>query len=559
MFQSMSIARRLAALAAVIIAFLIVFAMADYLGQRQLRNIQAGTSRAVNATRALAEARNAMWQLRFGISEYLSVPKPEERRRIIRDSPLWFKALDDALARFGQTDLTPEQSAKLAELQPVYQAYKTARPRWFELMEDGRDDEAAEWRSKTLFGTGAATVKGVGELMELQDRVNRANDQAADSTLAMVHLINILASVGLITLVAAALFMTARSISPPLARMAGVVEALNGGRTDIAIADAGRGDELGILAKALERWRAALAEDQQRQQRAREDQAARDEKTRRLTTLTADFDQGIAGVIGSLSAAAGKMEATANAMAANAEQTENRATDVARAAEQASASIQTVASAAEELSASIAEIGRQVGQSARASQAAADEAGRTTETVKGLAESSARIGDVVSLINDIASQTNLLALNATIEAARAGDAGKGFAVVANEVKNLANQTARATEEITAQIGAVQSATSEAVDAIAGIVGRIEEINHIATAIATAVQEQHSATADIARHVQTTASGAQDVSGAIGDVTHAARDTGQSAGDVLTAARVLAGETGQMKQIVDRFLSGVRGM
>jgi methyl-accepting chemotaxis protein len=188
---------------------------------------------------------------------------------------------------------------------------------------------------------------------------------------------------------------------------------------------------------------------------------------------------------------------------------------------------------------------------------AAEEACRITETVKGLAESSARITDVIELINRIAGQTNLLALNATIEAARAGDAGKGFTVVANEVKNLANQTAKATHEIETQIGGVQAATDQAVAAIGTIVKRVEEINHVAAAIASAVEEQHAATAEIARNVQQAATGTQEVSDNIGEVTEAAAGTGAASEQVLSSARSLSRETVQLRDMVGQFLQGVR--
>jgi methyl-accepting chemotaxis protein len=216
-----------------------------------------------------------------------------------------------------------------------------------------------------------------------------------------------------------------------------------------------------------------------------------------------------------------------------------------------------MATAAEELSSSIREISRQVDQSASVAAAAASDAEQTNRTVQGLAESSARIGEVVSLINDIASQTNLLALNATIEAARAGDAGKGFAVVAGEVKTLATQTARATDEIGQQIAAVQAATTQAVAAIGGIVKRIDEINMIAAAISSAVEEQSAATSEIARNIQQAAVGTERVSNNIGGVNQAAGETRAASDQVLNASESLISQSSYLETEVSKFLSGVR--
>ena len=269
------------------------------------------------------------------------------------------------------------------------------------------------------------------------------------------------------------------------------------------------------------------------------------------------FEANVKTVVDAVTASATQLQSTAQSMTATAEETNRQASSVAAASEQASANVQTVASASEELSSSIAEIARQVAESSHMSNDAAEQARNTNTQVESLAAAAQKIGEVVNLISDIAEQTNLLALNATIEAARAGEAGKGFAVVASEVKSLASQTAKATEEISGQIGSIQTATTDAVAAIREIAKTIESLSEIASTIAAATEQQGAATQEIAGSVQQAASGTTEVSNNIAGVTQAASEAGASASQVLDAANGLTQQSDNLRAEVDRFLGEVR--
>jgi methyl-accepting chemotaxis protein len=349
-----------------------------------------------------------------------------------------------------------------------------------------------------------------------------------------------------------------RDVAGSIFRIKGAMEALAHNDMGADIPCVGRQDEIGTMAGCLLDFReqlrtgVRLAEEQEALKAA----AAASSK-QAMHSMANEFETRVGSLVGQLASGATDLQATAQAMSATATHTNRQAAAVAVAAQDASASVQTVAAASDELTASIHEISRQVGESAKIAGQAVEDTRRTDAIVRTLADNAVKVGDVVQLISTIAAQTNLLALNATIEAARAGDAGKGFAVVASEVKNLATQTAKATEEIGAQITQIQGATGEAVSAIKAIGTTIEQVNAIASNIAAAVEEQGAATAEIARNVRRTASSTQQVTVTIAGVTEAANETGAAAGQVLGAASGLTQQTKQVAAEVDIFVAGVR--
>ncbi|MBI2256301.1 MAG: cache domain-containing protein [Proteobacteria bacterium] len=353
-------------------------------------------------------------------------------------------------------------------------------------------------------------------------------------------------------------FFIARSISGPLARTTANMMRLADGDKTIAVEGTDNKAEMGALARALAVFKDnALEMDRLAAERAAQEERARDEKRQSMLALADNFESSVQAVVNQVSGASVELQASAQSMAGNTEQTTGQASIVATASEQAFTNVQSVAAATEELSASITEISQQVAQSTAIASQAVAEAKQTDQTINGLAEASQRIGDVANLIRDIANQTNLLALNATIEAARAGEAGKGFAVVASEVKNLAAQTAKATEEITGQISSIQNATGNAVGAIRGITETISRIDQIAATIAAAVEEQGAATREISRSIQQAADGTRDVSQNIAGVSGALTESGRLADGLLGAASDLSRQADVMRTEITRFIDGIR--
>ncbi len=450
----------------------------------------------------------------------------------------------------------------------------------------------------------------------LNDASLKAGDAAKTSGNNAILTMFVALAVALVVVLAISILIIQRGVARPLADLAAVMGKLADRDYGVAVTGTRRGDEVGLMARSVDVLKTAgieaerlAAEAEQnrlreearareyaaREQREAEEKRARDEAAReaearrqreteeaerraeelrrteaeRLRTeaetrrkadlhrLADNFKAAVGGVVETVATAATEMHAAASSMTGIADTTSKQSLAAASATEQAAANVQTVASASEELAASIREISSQVATSSRVAQNAVAQAQRTDEIVQGLAASADKIGEVIALINTIAGQTNLLALNATIEAARAGEAGKGFAVVASEVKNLATQTAKATDEIGQQVQGVQTATREAVAAIEDIRSIITQMSEISGAIASAVEEQGAATNEIARNVEQAAAGTADASGNVVAVNRSASDAGAAAEQVLGASGELSQQAERLRAEVDRFIGEVR--
>ena len=464
--------------------------------------------------------------------------------------------LNDAMQRMPS--IQPRVTALLEQFKRVEDACH-------EVIRLGNDtsDPTAERKARTLlFQTCTPEVaKLIPMTMKVADDVVQGVEQtkldATATTVSTVRTVYAIGFSGLAVVLIGAVMLSLRTITQPIGRILKTMGTMTSGDLQVRIADTGRGDEVGAIARALENFRLGLVEAERLRIAQEASKSAEAERTNRRAATAERFAGRMRDIAEAFNRSSREVADAARTMSATAEETARQAQTVSGAAEEASTSVQTVAASTEEMSASIREIAAQVSRSTDVVAVAAREAARTETDVQALSEAAGKIGEVVELINSIAGQTNLLALNATIEAARAGDAGRGFAVVASEVKQLAAETARATDEIGSKIAEIQTATNRTVTSIERIVSTINQVREISSTIASAIEEQGAATGEIASNTQVAARGTSDVTSNIHGVGHAAEMTGSASTQLMSLSGGLNSQAADLQREVAQFIEQIR--
>jgi len=516
----------------------------------------------VRQAEAVADLDTAVWAANANLYRVAAMAANEKDQSQL---PALIKETSTALAGIAEklkaAETSHDASAETAEL---FKKLHAAVAAYLKQANDALDMADGDPASALIFIKGAE--RQFVSIREFTKKLILVSNGRRDREIAGAHtalqaqksmLAGIVLAVALIGVLIS--FLVGRDISRPVVAMCAAMRELAKGDFSIQLPGLDRRDEVGQMARAVEEFKLQAVAKAQREAAEREEKGREQDQARKaeLRNFADRFETAVGEIVDKVSSTSDSLEGAANTMSKTAETTRELTGVVASASQEASTNVQTVAASAEELASSVAEIARQVQESSRIAAEAVDQAARTDHRIGELSQLANRVGDVVKFITAIAEQTNLLALNATIEAARAGDAGRGFAVVAQEVKALATQTAKATEEISGQISGIQASTQDSVAAISDITKTIGRIAEIATAVAAAVEQQGAATQEIARNVQQAAQGTSRVVANIGNVNRGASETGAASAQVLSSAQLLANESSRLKREMENFLTSVR--
>jgi len=579
--QNLRIGTKLAIASALGILLVGCMICAQITGGVAVRETQDAAVRQQALARNAADAKGAVRGMQVGLRDLLLATTPAELREANEYFAARVKGGNGYVAEMGKLARFPENQQRVAKMTSLLANFAKHTDEIAALRAEvvtieakaaaGQAPSDASTQIAKLNGEATRTRKDImvpirADLDAVADELLASGKQASEKSIAAaaamaasVERTSLLIGVGAALLLIGTALFSIFTIARPMQALSAAMRELAGGNFGVVLPGLGRKDEIGDVAGAVEEFK-VLSEQKARDEaeaKVKQDQIAAEHRRQDMLKLANDFEVAVGEIIETVSSASTELESSANTLTQTAVQSQQQATLVAAASEEASTNVQSVASATEEMSSSVTEISRQVQESARIAHEAVSQARSTNDRVEELAKAATRIGDVVELINTIAGQTNLLALNATIEAARAGDAGRGFAVVAAEVKALAEQTAKATGEISQQIGGIQAATRDSVSAIKEIGDTIGRMSEISSTIASAVEEQGAATQEISRNVQQAAEGTQQVSSNITDVQRGATETGSASSQVLSAAQSLSRDSNHLKLEVGKFLDTVR--
>jgi methyl-accepting chemotaxis protein len=545
----------------VVSALLVALIGSGLLGLQQMSSINSDAQELrtvwLASIRALGDIRASAITYRVVIRDYVSASDDEGRATAEKTLGTVGQGLDKAIAKYEPLITSTEERAIYDDFRTQWNAYVEATKGLMAVARSAKGTEARDMNAASVNPIGLKADAALRKDIELNDRgADAAGQSAIDNYAAAFKIVlGILALVGIFG--AGIAYYLVRDVSRGIASIVAPMKALSGGDLGAEVPHQSEKTEIGQMADTLQIFKDALIAKKAADDAAAMESDAKIRRAQRVDEITKDFESMVGELVGSLSSASTELEAAAGTLTSTAEVTQQLSGSAASASQDVSNNVQSVAVASEEITSSVNEISRQVQESSRVAQDAVKQAEKTNSSINELSQAAARIGDVVKLITAIAEQTNLLALNATIEAARAGEAGRGFAVVASEVKALAAQTAKATEEIGAQIAGMQAATDASVSTIEEISATINLISEISATIAAAVEEQGAATQEISRNVQQAAAMSSQVASNVTEVNRGAGETGSASTQVLASAKSLSQESGQLKIEVDKFLATVR--